>query len=71
MPISFSFPMRGCCTMCTTALVLLSLFAQLSPPAADPKAKAQALGLLTEGAALVSPIAGSTTGFIATVRYKS
>jgi hypothetical protein len=35
--------------MCTTALVLLSLLAQLSPPAADPQAKAQAQGLLNEG----------------------
>jgi len=35
--------------MCTSALVLLSILAQLSPPAADPQAKAQAQGLLTVG----------------------
>jgi hypothetical protein len=35
--------------MCTSALVLLSLLAQLSPPAADPQTKAQAQGLLNEG----------------------
>ena len=35
--------------MCTTALVLLSLLAQFSPPTADPQAKAQAQGLLNEG----------------------
>jgi hypothetical protein len=35
--------------MCTSALVLLSLLAQLSPPTADPQAKAQAQGLLNEG----------------------
>ena len=38
--------------MCTGALVLLSLLAQLSPPSAGPQAKAQAQRLLTEGSAL-------------------
>ena len=38
--------------MCTSALVLLSLLAQLSPPVADPQAKARAQSLLTEGSAL-------------------
>ena len=38
--------------MCTTALVLLSLFAQLSPQRADPHAKIKAQTLLTEGSAL-------------------
>jgi hypothetical protein len=38
--------------MCTTALVLLSLLAQLSPQRADPHAKIKAQTLLTEGSAL-------------------
>jgi hypothetical protein len=38
--------------MCTTSLVLLSILAQLSPPTANPQAKAQAQGLLTQGSAL-------------------
>jgi hypothetical protein len=35
--------------MCTTALVLPSLPAQLSPQRADPHAKTEAQALLTEG----------------------
>ena len=38
--------------MCTTSLVLLAVLAQLSPPTADPRAKAEAQGLLTEGSGL-------------------
>ena len=38
--------------MCTTAIVALSLLAQLSPQRADPRAKAQAQGLLTDGSVL-------------------
>ena len=38
--------------MCTSALVLLSLLAQISPPVANPQAKARAQVLLTEGSAL-------------------
>ncbi len=37
--------------MCTTYLVLFSLLAQLAAPSADPRAKARAQGLLTEGSA--------------------
>jgi hypothetical protein len=35
--------------MCTTALVLLSLLAQLAPQRADPHAKTKAQALPTEG----------------------
>ena len=38
--------------MWTSALILLTIIAQGSPPAADPQAKAQAQGLLTAGSAL-------------------
>jgi tetratricopeptide (TPR) repeat protein len=38
--------------MCTSALVLLSLLAQLSPPAADAQPKARAQGLLNAGSEL-------------------
>ena len=38
--------------MCTSALILLTVLAQISPPVADPQAKAQAQSLLTEGSAL-------------------
>ncbi|MGB8299255.1 MAG: PEGA domain-containing protein [Polyangia bacterium] len=38
--------------MCTSALVLLSLLAQVAPPAVDPQGKAQAQRLLTEGSTL-------------------
>jgi hypothetical protein len=38
--------------MCTSALILLSVLAQLSPPSTSPQAKAQAQRLLTEGSAL-------------------
>jgi len=45
-------PPKGQLSMCTAALVLLSVLAQISPPGADPRAKAHAQGLLTEGSAL-------------------
>ena len=38
--------------MCTSVLILLSLLAQIAPPAADPQARTQAQRLLTEGSAL-------------------
>ncbi len=38
--------------MCTTAVVVFSLLAQRSPQRADPRAKAQAQGLLTDGSVL-------------------
>ena len=38
--------------MCTSALVLLSLLAQISAPATDPQGKTRAQRLLTEGSAL-------------------
>ena len=38
--------------MGTTSLIFLTLLAQLSPPTADPQAKAKAQGLLTEGSTL-------------------